>query len=102
MAHDLGRSPSNLNRRAVLGGVGAAAAVALRLASLGRTLARWGTPVASGAAEDYPEVVITATEYRLDLPASIPGGLTRADPEERRGRRPRRDVPARERWRNPR
>jgi hypothetical protein len=77
VAHDLGRSPSNLNRRAVLGGVGATAAVALSLGSLGRTVARGGTPVASGAIEDYPEVVITATEYRLDLPASIPAGLTR-------------------------
>ena len=77
MAHDLGRSPSNLNRRVVLGGVGATAAVALSLGSLGRAVARAGTPVASGAIEDYPEVVITATEYRLDLPASIPAGLTR-------------------------
>ena len=77
VAHDLGRSPSNLNRRAVLGGVGTTAAVALSLGSLGRTVARVGTPVASGAIEDYPEVVITATEYRLELPASIPAGLTR-------------------------
>jgi uncharacterized cupredoxin-like copper-binding protein len=72
------QSSSSLSRRTALGGVGAAAAaIGLGPGPLGRALARAGTPVASAPLEDYPEVVITATEYRFELPASIPAGLTR-------------------------
>jgi hypothetical protein len=74
------QSSSSLSRRTALGGVGAAAAaIGLGPGPLGRALARAGTPVASAPLEDYPEVVITATEYRFDLPTSIPAGLTRVN-----------------------
>jgi hypothetical protein len=67
-----------LTRRAALRGVGALGVSAvLGARGTGRAVAQAGTPVASPAAEAYPEVVITATDYRLELPASIPGGPTR-------------------------
>jgi hypothetical protein len=71
-------SPSRISRRTALGGIGAlGAAVALGLDSRGRAVDQSGTPGAALTTEDYPEVVITASEYRFDLPASIPAGLTR-------------------------
>jgi len=61
-----------------LRGVGAVGiAVGLGMRGTGRVAAQSGTPAASPAAEDYPEVVITAANYRFDLPTSIAGGLTR-------------------------
>jgi uncharacterized cupredoxin-like copper-binding protein len=64
-----------ISRRTALAGLGAAGlGVALGLGGrLGHAAAQQATP----PAEDYPEVVITAADYHLDLPASIPGGLTR-------------------------
>jgi hypothetical protein len=63
-----------LSRRTVLrsaGAIGLAGALAVR----GEVLvsAQEATP----GAVDYPEVVITAIEYSFDMPASIPGGLTK-------------------------
>lgn len=76
MSHHALDLPSRISRRVALGVVGAAA-VALGLDPWGRAAAQSGTPGAALASEDYPEMVITASEYRFDLPASIPAGLTR-------------------------
>lgn len=65
---------ARLSRRAAVrqaGAFGLAAGLAVR--GIGRTAAQ-ATPA---SAEEYPEVVVTATEYRFDLPPTIPGGLTR-------------------------
>jgi hypothetical protein len=76
MSHHAKCSPPRISRRIALGVVGTAA-VALGLDSRGRVVAQSGTPGGALVADDYPEVVITATEYRFDLPTSIPAGLTR-------------------------
>ena len=66
-----------LTRRAALRGVGTVGVAALLGARrFGSVVAQEGTP-AAGAIESYPEVVITATDFQLDLPARIPAGLTR-------------------------
>ncbi len=62
-------------RAAVAGGVGLGLTAGFLRGAVGQTLAQEGTPAA--ALDAYPEVVITAKEYHLDVPASIPGGLTR-------------------------
>jgi hypothetical protein len=64
-------------RRAALRGAGAVGVAALLgTRGIGRAVAQLGTPAAS-AIESYPEVVITATDYHLDLPARLSAGLTR-------------------------
>lgn len=55
----------------------AATSTVLEQYGIRETLAQEGTPVATSSGEDYPEVVITAADFRFELPASIPGGLTR-------------------------
>jgi hypothetical protein len=55
----------------------AATSTLLEQCGIRETLAQEGTPVAATTGEDYPEVVITAADFRFELPASIPGGLTR-------------------------
>jgi hypothetical protein len=79
MSHHGMPSAVNMSRRTALGGIAAigATALALRLGPHGQVSAQSGTPVITTAIEDYPEVVITATEYHLDLPTSIPAGPTR-------------------------
>ena len=62
MSNHVMGSPSRISRRTALGGIGAlGAAVALGLDSPGRAVAQSGTPGAALTAEDYPEVVITAS-----------------------------------------
>jgi hypothetical protein len=39
--------------------------------------AQEGTPVTASSLDDYPEVVIVGADFSFELPASIPGGLTR-------------------------
>jgi len=69
---------NRLTRRAALCGASAVGiAAALGAHGTGWAGAQTGSPVAASTIEDYPEVVITASEYHLDLPASIPAGLTR-------------------------
>ena len=67
---------SQLTRRLALrtAGIFAADAV-LRAHGIQSAAAREATPGA--AVEAYPEVVITAADFRFDLPAIVPAGLTR-------------------------
>ncbi len=69
---------ARISRRAVLRNfavMGGATVLATRGTRL--SIAQEGTPGASTAGANYPEVVITAADFSFDLPASIPGGLTR-------------------------
>jgi hypothetical protein len=70
-----GMLESHLTRRLALrtAGVFTMDAV-LRANGIQPVAAQEGTPA---ALEAYPEVVITAADFRFELPASIPGGLTR-------------------------
>lgn len=72
-----GLQERRFTRRAALLGAGVFGVPAL-LGALGanRAGAQLGTPIAT-AIDAYPEVVITASDYHLDLPARIPAGLTR-------------------------
>ena len=70
--HDL--RVSRVTRRVLLQTAGAAGSVvALGAREFPVVLAQEATP----AAGDYPEVVVVAAEYRFEMPASTPGGLTR-------------------------
>lgn len=71
-------SHAPITRRAALRGAAVMGGLTL-LTTRGtdRSLAQEGTPSATTAVEDYPEVEITAADFSFELPASIPAGLTR-------------------------
>lgn len=63
------------SRRRMLAGAGVASlGIALGRCWDLQALAQDASPSPEG---DYPEVIITATEFHLDLPASLPGGFTK-------------------------
>lgn len=69
--------PARVSRRRVLQGMGATSlGFTLLPHRMGRIAAQDASPEPEG---DYPEIIITATEYHLDLPmATVPGGFTKA------------------------
>jgi hypothetical protein len=65
-------------RRATVLAAGVFAIDALpRVRPMRTVLAQDGTPAASPAAAEYPELVVTAADFSFDMPASIPAGFTR-------------------------
>lgn len=63
-----------LSRRSTLAGFGAIGLGAALSPGWNPALAQDASPSADG---DYPEVVITAADYSLTLPATLPGGFTK-------------------------
>jgi hypothetical protein len=65
-------------RRAVMrGAVLLGANALLESRGIPLTKAQEATPGAAGGADAYPELVVTAADFRFDMPASVPAGLTR-------------------------
>jgi hypothetical protein len=75
---EMGASDAGTNRRAMLKGIGAAAAVvALGGRGVWSVGAQDATPVASPAAEDYPDLLVTAVDDAFGLASRTKGGWTR-------------------------
>ncbi|MGH2617916.1 MAG: hypothetical protein ACRDJC_22025, partial [Thermomicrobiales bacterium] len=69
---------SHRTRRAALRTAGVFAVDAmLRGHTLKPVFAQEGTPVASPATAEYPELVVIAADFSFEMPATIPGGFTR-------------------------
>lgn len=71
------RPHRTLSRRTAIMGLGATGTAALLAAA--RPLPALGPrgAIVAGQEREFPELVITGTEFAFDLPAEVPGGLTR-------------------------